>query len=52
MTAIWMGLSKVREALAAKKMVLTGDQRLAADMQTWLGLSPFAAREEARDGLN
>jgi hypothetical protein len=23
-------------------MLLTGDRRLAADMQTWLGLSPFA----------
>jgi DNA-binding HxlR family transcriptional regulator len=42
MTAIWMGLDSVRAAQAAQRMTLTGDRRLAADMQTWLGLSPFA----------
>ncbi|MFN3515135.1 MAG: winged helix-turn-helix transcriptional regulator [Phenylobacterium sp.] len=42
MTAIWMGLDTVRSAVAAQKMILTGDRGLAADMQTWLGLSPFA----------
>jgi hypothetical protein len=42
MTAIWMGVDTVRAALAADRMLLTGDQRLAANMQTWLGLSPFA----------
>ena len=42
MTAIWMGLDSVRSAVASGRVMLTGDRRLAADMQTWLGLSPFA----------
>ena len=42
MTAIWMGLDTVRAARGAERMTLAGDPRLAADMQTWLGLSPFA----------
>jgi DNA-binding HxlR family transcriptional regulator len=42
MTAIWMGLESVRAAQAAERLMLTGDRRLAADMQAWLGLSPFA----------
>jgi len=42
MTAIWMGLDTVRSAQGSQRMVLTGDRKLAADMQTWLGLSPFA----------
>jgi DNA-binding HxlR family transcriptional regulator len=42
MTAIWMGLDTVRNAQSAQRMMLTGDRRLAADMQTWLGLSRFA----------
>jgi DNA-binding HxlR family transcriptional regulator len=42
MTMIWMGMSAVRTAVNAKKMLLTGDRALAASMQTWLGLSPFA----------
>ena len=46
MTAIWMGLDSVRVALAENRMTLTGDQRLAADMQIWLGLSPFAKQQK------
>ena len=42
MTAIWMGLDTVRNAQSTQRMMLTGDRRLAADMQAWLGLSPFA----------
>ena len=42
MTAIWLGLDTVRAATASKRMVLTGNTRLARAMQTWLGLSPFA----------
>jgi DNA-binding HxlR family transcriptional regulator len=40
MTAIWMGLTTVQKA--GHKVVLTGDRQIAAQMQTWLGLSPFA----------
>lgn len=43
MTSIWMGLDTVRGAVASRRMMLTGDQTLASQMQTWLGLSPFAA---------
>ncbi len=42
MTAIWMGHDTVRQALGEDRMLLTGDRALASDMQTWLGLSPFA----------
>jgi DNA-binding HxlR family transcriptional regulator len=42
MTAIWMGMDSVRSAVASGRVTLTGDRQLAADMQTWLGLSPFA----------
>ncbi len=42
MTAIWMGLDSVRKALSTERMTLTGDRRLATDIQSWLGLSPFA----------
>ena len=42
MTAIWMGLDTVRAAVASERMILSGDQSLARDMQAWLGLSPFA----------
>lgn len=42
MTSIWMGLDTVRNALAANRLMLTGDKKLAKNMQAWLGLSPFA----------
>jgi DNA-binding HxlR family transcriptional regulator len=46
MTAIWMGLDSVRAAVRSDRVTLTGDKRLAADMQTWLGLSPFAKEKK------
>jgi DNA-binding HxlR family transcriptional regulator len=42
MTAIWMGLDTVRAAVASDRLRLVGERGLATDMQTWLGLSPFA----------
>ena len=42
MTAIWMGYETVRHAIERQKLIVTGDPRIAADMQRWLGLSPFA----------
>ena len=47
MTAIWMGLETVRQAVAARRLKITGDRKLAADIQTWLGLSPFARERPA-----
>jgi DNA-binding HxlR family transcriptional regulator len=46
MTAIWMGLTTVRESTASGKLTLTGDRQLADHMQTWLGLSPFATEKK------
>jgi DNA-binding HxlR family transcriptional regulator len=42
MTAIWMGLSTVSKAIKEERLILTGQRALAANMQSWLGLSPFA----------
>jgi DNA-binding HxlR family transcriptional regulator len=46
MTAIWMGLTNVREAADGGKLTLSGDRRLARSMQSWLGLSPFASEKK------
>jgi len=46
MTAIWMGLDNVRAAVRDERVKLTGDRKLAADMQTWLGCSPFAREKK------
>jgi DNA-binding HxlR family transcriptional regulator len=46
MTAIWMGLTTVRMAISEGKLVLIGDRQVASQMQTWLGLSPFAAEKK------
>jgi DNA-binding HxlR family transcriptional regulator len=42
MTAIWMGIETVRRAVTTGCLKLVGDKQLASNMQTWLGLSPFA----------
>ncbi|MDN3518062.1 helix-turn-helix domain-containing protein [Aquisalimonas lutea] len=42
MTAIWMGITTVREASDAGRLRLTGTPELASRMEHWLGLSPFA----------
>jgi DNA-binding HxlR family transcriptional regulator len=46
MTAIWMGLDYVRSAQRSDRLMLTGDRRLAAHMQEWLGLSHFAREQK------
>ena len=43
MTAIWMGVSRVRRELEAGNLEFDGDPQIAAAMQQWLGLSKFAA---------
>ena len=50
MTAIWMGLSTVEQEVDAGNLVLTGNRGLARRMQTWLGLSPFAAEPKRVSG--
>lgn len=46
MTAIWMGMDTVRAAVASRRMLLTGDRKLASDMQVWLGRSVFAVEQK------
>jgi len=42
MTEIWMGYTTIARATQQSRIVLTGSRQLAADMATWLKLSPFA----------
>lgn len=42
MTAIWMGLETVNRAVRDRRVRFSGNKKLAATMQAWLGLSPFA----------
>ena len=49
-TAIWMGLETVVRALDDDRMFIHGDADIAASMQSWLGLSPFAAEEKQISG--
>jgi len=48
MTAIWMGLTTIREETLTNALKLEGDRAIARDMQGWLGLSPFAKTERMR----
>jgi DNA-binding HxlR family transcriptional regulator len=43
MTAVWMGLSTIRQEVEAGRLELHGAAQVARSMQQWLGLSPFAA---------
>ncbi len=42
LTAIWLGLTTVTEAIACGALELSGDNGLGKSMQHWLGLSPAA----------
>ena len=46
MTEIWMGYATVALAKADDKLLVTGDAQLEANLQIWLGLSPFAKVEK------
>ena len=46
MTEIWMGYTTVAQTKSAGTLVITGNRQLEADLQTWLGLSPFAKFEK------
>lgn len=47
MTAIWMGVTTVRQEVEAKELDIQGNKEMAGAMQDWLGLSPFA-KEKSR----
>lgn len=42
MTSIWLGYQKISTAQKANRMKLTGNRKLGAALDQWLGLSPFA----------
>lgn len=42
MTAVWMGMTTLREEFEAGRVQLDGRAELKRSMQQWLGLSPFA----------
>lgn len=42
LTAIWLGLTTIGEAIACGALELSGDKALGGGMQRWLGLSPAA----------
>lgn len=52
MTAIWMGYDTVTDAIAARRLILTGDYDLADSIESWLGLSPFAKTEPVQTPLS
>jgi DNA-binding HxlR family transcriptional regulator len=47
MTEIWMGYKTIARTKADNRLVITGSRQLEADLQSWLGLSPFAKFEKA-----
>ena len=44
MTAIWMGITTA--AAERERIEFTGSREIAATIQTWLGLSPFAVQSK------
>jgi hypothetical protein len=42
MTAIWMGLTTIKQETDRGHLELDGDPVIARSMQQWLGLSTFA----------
>lgn len=51
MTAIWMGLTTVRNEIETGTLELVGDKAVAGSMQQWLGLSVFAKEQKRPRGL-
>lgn len=46
MTEVWMGYTTIDRARAAERLTVTGDRQLERNLQSWLGLSPFARLEK------
>ena len=47
MTAIWMGITTVKQEIDKRELQLDGNKAIGHDMQIWLGLSPFAKGQRA-----
>ena len=45
LTAVWMGVAKLRHEINSGVIELEGDPGVAGAIQQWLGLSPFAKEE-------
>ncbi len=45
MTAVWMGISDLRQEISEGRMSVEGDPKIAQAMKEWLGFSPFAKGE-------
>lgn len=46
MTAIWMGIVSIQQAMRDSRLQLTGDRELTSRIGDWLGLSPFAGEQK------
>lgn len=46
MTAIWMGIMSIQQAVRDNRLQLTGDRELTSRIGDWLGLSPFAGEQK------
>jgi DNA-binding HxlR family transcriptional regulator len=46
MTEVWMGYTTVSAARSDDRLIVTGDRKLASNLQTWLGASRFAKMEK------
>jgi hypothetical protein len=51
MTSVWMGVTGLKEEIAAGQIVLEGDRMLARTAQDWLGVSVFARSPQERAGV-
>lgn len=48
MTAVWIGYDRVADAVAERRLILTGDDGMTQSVESWLGLSPFAKTAPAK----
>jgi DNA-binding HxlR family transcriptional regulator len=48
MTAVWMGVARLKHEIDTGAIEVDGDRALAGAIQQWLGFSPFA-REQAKE---
>ena len=46
MTAVWMGITSIREAVDSGQLRLNGAPELTGRIEEWLGLSAFAAERK------
>jgi DNA-binding HxlR family transcriptional regulator len=50
MTSVWMGISTIKAEAASGSLDISGEPAIAAAMQEWLGLSPFASEKSLLAG--